>query len=124
MRFEYQHVARATITADDNRRVHGERVPPGWILTVKSCYMYVPEIGTPHIAAILIETGQGEIEVRVRGKEVGRVGISALNGFYVGEHQRVVGYTPDAEVGDQLSLTVIGYLTPLWDWRKWAGKGA
>jgi len=124
MRFEYQHVARETITADHNRRVYGERVPPGWILTVKSCYMYVPNIGTTDKVSILVETGPEEIEIRARGKEVGRLGISTLNGFYIGEHQRAVGYAPDAEVGDKISLTVIGYLTPLWDWRKWAGKGA
>jgi len=124
MRFEYQHVARATITAGHNRRVCGERVLPGWILTVKSCYMYVPEIGTPDKVLLLIETGPEEIEIRARGKEVGRLGISALSGFYVGEHQRVVGYAPNTEVGEKISLTVIGYLTPLWDFRKWAGKGA
>jgi len=122
MRLEYQHVARETITTDHNRRVYGERVLPGWILTVESCYMYVPEIGVPDIAAILIETSQGETEVRVRGKEVGRVGISALNRFYVGEHQRVVGYAPNAEVGDKISLTVIGYLTPLLFWRGLVGE--
>jgi len=122
MRFEYQHVTRETITASHNRRVCGERVLPGWILTVKSCYMYVPEIGTPHIAAILIETGPEEIEIRVRGKEVGRLGISALNRFYVGEHQRVVGYAPNAEVGNKLSLTIIGYLTPLDFWRGLVGR--
>jgi len=124
MRFEYQHVARETITTNHNRRVYGERVPPGWILTVESCYMYVPEIGVPDVVSILIETGPEEIEVRARGKETGRLGISALNGFYVGEHQRVVGYAPDAAVGNKISLTVIGYLMPLWDWRKRAGKGA
>jgi len=124
MRFEYQHVARETITADHNRRVCGERIPPGWILTVKSCYMYVPEIGTPDKVLLLIEAGPEEIEIRARGKEVGRLGISALNRFYVGEHQRVVGYAPNTEVEDKISLTVIGYLMPLWDWRKQAGKGA
>jgi len=124
MRFEYQHVARATITADHNRRVYGERVPSDWMLTVKACYMYVPEIGTPDKVLLLIETGPEEIEIRARGREVGRLGISALNGFYVGEHQRVVGYAPNTEVGDKISLTVIGYLTPLWDFRKWTGKGA
>jgi len=122
MRFEYQHVARETITADHNRRVCGERVLPGWILTIESCYMYIPEIKTPDIAAILIETGPEEIEVRVRGKEVGRLGISALNRFYVGEHQRVVGYAPNTEVGNKISLTVIGYLTPLLFWRGLVGE--
>jgi len=124
MRFEYQHVARATITADHNRRVYGERVLPGWILTVKSCYMYVPDIATPDKLLILVETDPEEIEIRARGKESGRLGISTLNDFYVGEHQRVVGYAPNSGVGDKISLTVIGYLTPLWDFRKWAGKGA
>jgi len=123
VRFEYQYSARETITVDHDKRVYGERIAAGWILTVKSCYMYVPEVGTQDIVHLLVEAGPQEMEIRVRGKEVGRVGISALNPFYVGEYQRVVGYAPSAEIGHKLSLTVIGYLTPLWDWRMVTGKG-
>jgi len=122
MRIEYQHVAREIISAGHNRRVCGERVLPGWMLTVSSCYMYVPEIGTTDAVLILVETAQEEIEIRARGKEVGRLGMSTVNRFYVGEHQRVIGYAPNAEIGDKLSLTVIGYLLPLGLWRGWSGE--
>jgi len=124
VRFEYQWLAKETITADHNRRVYGERVEPGWILTVTNCYLHVPEIGVPDIVTILVETGAQELIVRSRGKETGRQGISALCPFYVGEYQRVVGYAPNAELNNTLALTVIGSLSPLWDWRKWPGKGA
>jgi len=123
MRIEYQHVAREIIISGHNRRVYGERVLPGWILTVDTCYMYVPEVRTQDVLSILIESAQEEIEIRARGKDVGRVGISALNKFFIGEHQRIIGYAPSAEIGDKISLTVIGCLTPLSAWRGW-DKGA
>lgn len=118
VRFEYQDIIRDVITAGHNKRVYGERVEPGWILTVTSCYMHVPEIGTPDIVTISVEIGAQELIIRSRGKETGREGISALNSFIVGEYQRVVGYAPNSDIGNSISLTTIGYLTPLWDWRK------
>jgi len=124
VRFEYQWLARETITAGHNKRVYGERIEPGWMLTVISCYLHVPEIGTPDIVTILLEMGAQELIIRSRGKEVGRQGISTLCPFYVGEYQRIVGYAPNAELNNTLALTVIGSVSPLWDWRKWAGKGA
>jgi len=118
MRLEYQCCAEETITLGHNRRIYCERVEPGWILTAEMCYLHVPQIGTPDVVSIFVERGPEEIIVRSRGKEVGRQGISALCPFYVGEYQRIVGHAPNAEIGDELSLNVMGYLMPLWEWRR------
>ena len=118
MKLEYQYRTTETIRAGHDKKVYDRRVKAGWILKVVSCYFYVPEIGTVDKVAILVETGAQDLDIRWRGKEVGRLGISTLNPFYVGEHQRVIGYAPKAKIGDQLSLTVIGEMIPLKKWRK------
>jgi len=121
LRFEYQYIDSVTITEGHNRRVYSERIEPGWILTVTNCYIYVPEVGTPDKVIILVEAGAQEIVIRARGKEVGRLGISSLTPFVVGEYQRIIGYAPQANVGDSISLNIGGWLSPLWDWRKRPG---
>jgi len=119
MRLEYQYKAEAVISLGHDKKVYSERIDPGWILEVKCCYFYVPEISTNDKVILFIEGGSQELIVRARGKEVGRLGMSALCPFLVGEHQRVVGSAPNADVGDTLELTVIGEITPLFSWRGW-----
>jgi len=123
MRFEFQCKARDLVVPGHNRRIYCDRIEPGWILTVEMCYLHVPEIGVPDVISIIVERGPEELIVRSRGKETGRQGISALCPFYVGEYQRIIGYAPNAEIGDELSLSVMGYLMPLWDWRGLTSKG-
>lgn len=122
MRFEYQFFAKEVITDGHCRCAYGERIAAGWILTVNTCYLYIPEAATPDYACICVETGPNEIMIRSRGKDVGRRGMSTLNPFYVGEYQRIHGCAPNADIGDTISLSIVGYLMPLWDWRQSAGK--
>ena len=117
MRWEYQYCKKVFVTPGHNRRVYGEWIEAGWMLTVETCYLYIPEAKTPDYACICVENGGQELMIRSRGKDVGRRGISSLNPFYVGEHQRVIASAPNANIGDELSLCVMGYLMPLWDWR-------
>jgi len=119
MRLEYQYKAEAIITLGHDKKVCSERIDPGWLLKVSCCYFYVPEIGTNDKLILSIEGGSQELIVRARAKEIGRTGMSILCPIIVGEHQRIVGSAPNAEVGDTLELTVIGELTPLSVWRGW-----
>jgi len=105
------------ISAGHSKHVYGERIEPGWILTVKCCYFYVPEIKTAHVVTVWVEIGPSKYIIRSRGKETGRRGMTTMCPFFVGEYQRVVGYAPNASVGDEVVLNIMGYLTPLWDWR-------
>lgn len=123
MRFEYTDVVETIVTVGHNKKVYSERVDAGWLLKVVCYYMYVPDIATQHHLAILVEKGAQDLYVRWRGKEVGRVGISTLSPFLVGEYQCVVGYAPDAEIGDKLKLTLFGELTPLFVWRGLTERG-
>lgn len=117
MRFEYQYRTTEIITAGHNRRVYSERVDAGWLLTVLSCYLHIPDSKIGHVAEILVSDGAQELEIRSRGRDAAKQGMSTLNPFYVGEYQRVIGHSPDSNLNDKICLTVIGHLTPLWDWR-------
>jgi len=117
VRFEYQHVASEIIVAGHDKHVYGDRVNAGRILTVNCCYFYVPDIKTAHIVSVFIENGSQPYMVRSRGKETGRRGMTIMCPFFVGEYQRVVGYAPNADIGNEISLNIMGYLTPLWEWR-------
>lgn len=44
--------------------------------------------------------------------------MSALNLFYVGEYQRVIGQTSRFAENEHMCLTVIGEMIPLKKWRR------
>lgn len=118
MRKEYQHHAQTIVTADHDKKVYGERVKPGWILKVLTCFLHLPDSDVSDIAEVLIDRGSGELEIRARAGGAGSRGLSTLAPFYVGEYQRVIGHAPDSIIDDELGLTVIGELIPLNKWRK------
>lgn len=122
VRFEYQFCAEEIITPGHSRCIYSERVEAGWILTVTSCYLYIPDAKTPDYACICVEIGPNDVMIRSRGKDVGRRGMSNLNPFYVGEYQRIHACAPNAEEGDTISLCIMGYLMRLWDWRMSTGS--
>jgi len=118
VRLEYQFRAREIITTDHDRRVYGERVKPGWILKVLTCFLHMPKSKIGHIANLLVDGRPLPFEIRSRARDAAKQGMSALNPFYVGENQRVVGHSPDSNVGDEICLTVIGEMIPLKKWRR------
>ena len=118
MRIEYQHRVSTIITADHDRKVYGERVKPGWILLVLTCYLHMPQSKAGDLAEILISDGIKTLEIRSRSRDLAKRGMSALNPFLVGEYQQIIGHSPDSEIGHEICLTVIGELRPLKRWRK------
>lgn len=118
MRLEYQHKATETISGTAGGRVYGERVKPGWILKVLTCYLHMPNAKIADVATLVVDNGSEELEIRSRARDAAKQGMSALNPFYVGEYQRVIGSTDKSVDGDQICLTVIGEMIPLKKWRK------
>ena len=118
MRIEYQYITRTIITIDHDRRVYGEQVKAGWILKVLTCFLHMPDSKIGDVATILIDAVGYELEIRSRGRDAAKQGMSTLNPFYVGESQRVIGESLDSGVDETLCLTVIGELIPLKKWRK------
>jgi len=118
VRQEYQYRATEIITVGHDNKVYGDRVKPGWILKVLTCYLHMPDSKIADVAEILVDDGAIELEIRARARDAAKQGMSALNPFYVGEYQRVIGYSPDSDIGDEICLTVIGEMIPLKKWRK------
>lgn len=118
MRQEYQKVWSETITAGRDKKVYSDYIKPGYILYVTCCYVWAPDRAPWSKTNIIVEMGGQEIIVRCRAEDAHQCGVSTLQPFYVGEHQRIVGWAPGAAIGDKLTLNVFGVLTPLKKWRK------
>lgn len=118
MRHLYQEKYTDTITAGHSKRVYSDPVPAGYVLFVHCCYVYAPNRNPWDKTLILVDWVGEELVVRCRAEDVRQCGISTYRPFYVGEHRRIIGYTPDAAIGDSISLNIIGELTPLKKWRK------
>ncbi|MBA7543854.1 hypothetical protein ES705_36196 [subsurface metagenome] len=83
MRIEYQYHTHTIITADHDHKVYGERVKPGWIPKVLTCFLHMPESGIQDVATILIDRGSRDLEIRSRARDAAKQGMSTLNPFYV-----------------------------------------
>lgn len=118
MRIEYQFHTHEIITADHDRKVYSPRVKPGWILKVLTCFLHMPDSGIQDVAEILVDQGSRELEIRARARDAAKQGLETLTPFLVGEYQRIVGYSPDSGVGEEICLTIIGEMIPLKRWRK------
>lgn len=118
MRLEHLWRGTETITTGHDRRVYGERVKAGYLLKVLTCFLHMPDSKVNDIASILVDNGSTYLEIRSRARDAGKQGMSALNPFYVGEHQRVIGHSPQSGVNDTICLTIIGEMLLLKNWRK------
>lgn len=118
LRLEYQYYSTLVAANADDKRVYGERVKAGRILKVLTCFLHMPNAADNDVAEILIDTGGRELEIRSRARDKAKQGMSALNPFYVGEHQRIIGQTSRIAKDERICLTVIGEMVPLKRWRK------
>ena len=118
MRLEYQYRAKEIVTADSDKKVYSPRVKPGWILKVLTCYLHMPASKAGDVAVIVVDDGIQPLVIRSRARDLAKQGMSALNPFLVGEYQRVIGHSPDSDIGQEITLTIIGEMIPLKKWRK------
>ena len=118
MRYLYQRHWAETITLNHDKRVCSERVKAGWVLEVHYCYLHMPDAAKGDVATLFVDIGGEELVLRSRARDAAKQGMSAIRPFHVGEHRRVVGYAPDAEVGNKISLSLCGAMIPLKKWKK------
>ena len=118
MRHVYVGKWEEKITLEHNRRVYSDPVPQGWVLKVLTSYIHMPDCKAGDLAQILLQHGGQELVLRCRVRDLAKHGMSTLNPYYVGEHRRIIGYAPDSDVGDVISLNVVGEMIPLKRWRK------
>ena len=95
MRQEYQYYTSTIITAGHDYKVYGERVKPGWILKVLTCFLHMPDSGIQDVAEIFVDQGSRYLEIRSRARDAAKQGLE-----------------------EKICLTVIGEMIPLKKWRK------
>lgn len=118
MRYLYQNHWSETIVSGHSLEVSSNRIKAGWILHVHSCYLHLPASAKGDVATIYLEHGAQRHVLRSRARDNAKQGMSILLPFHVGEHQRVIGYAPDAGVGDVITLGMCGEMMPLKRWKK------
>lgn len=118
MRYLYQAQWTDTITAGHDLRIYSDRVRPGWLLEVHYCYLHAPQSKINDVLTLFIDIGGEELVLRSRARDSAKQGMSAIRPFHVGEHRRIIGYSPDADTGDHICLSICGAMLELKKWRK------
>ena len=77
----------------------------------------MPEAKGGDIATLFIDIGGEDLVLRSRARDASKQGMSAIRPFHVGEHRRVIGYAPDADSGNTITLSLCGEMIPLKAWR-------
>lgn len=72
MRLEYQFRATEYYVAGHDKRVYGERVKPGWVLKVLTCFLHLPDSKANDIATIVVDDGGQELEIRSRARDAAK----------------------------------------------------
>lgn len=98
--------------------VFSERIPPGYVLHVHSCYAHAPERAANEIVWLGVRNGGKDVLVRARGAGIAAEGMSARRDFFVGEGDQIFAYFPSALTTDKIELHIIGCLISLDEWRE------
>lgn len=117
MRYVYCEKRGRNVAATDDRYVYSDRVRPGNVLHVMSCFAGAPEREAADLITMGVESGGENVCIRSRAGTAAKDGMSALNPFLVGEGDRVFAYFPDADEGDDIHLCLNGFMAPLAIWR-------
>lgn len=117
MRIVYCESWGRKVAATDDLYVLSDRIKPGYVLHVMTCFAYAPEREAADIIQLAVRSGGKDICLRHRAGSLAKNGMSALNEFLVGEGDQILAYFPDADTGDEIALCVNGYLMPVAEWR-------
>ena len=111
-----------TVDASHSKYVFSDKIPPGHMLHVHNCFAWAPDREQNDLVRIGVRNGGVDVLVRVRASRLDNYGLSAYNGFFVGEGDQVYAYFPDADNTDTIELHVIGILMTLDEWREGGGR--
>lgn len=106
------------VAAVDDRIILSDRIRPGYVLHVMSCFAYAPDSASGDVLCVRVRSGGQDVCIRYRGTPAVKRGMSTLNHFLVGEGDQIVGCFPDSDEGDTIELCINGFLMPVSEWRE------
>lgn len=120
MRQVYNRSATVTWVTGDSGYVFSEKVDPGYVLHVHSCFAYSPERDANDDIVIGIRNGGQDTILNAQATLATQLGSPAPTDFFLGEGDSVYGYFPDAENNDHIGIHLNGVLMTLKDWENMA----
>ncbi len=117
MREIFTGVWSETVTQAHDRYVWSDPVPVGKVLHVQSMYGHGHEREALDRIKLGVKNGATQILARARKWANSGEGLSIINGFFVGEHDKLYAYFPDSDDTDTIALHVIGVLMTRDDFR-------
>lgn len=118
MRQVYSRSFTVTFATGDSGYVLSDRIDPGYVLRVRSCYAYSPEREASDAIYIGIRDGATDIVHFMIAPVATLKGSDMRNELLIGEGDQVFAYFPNCDSGDTLGLNLNGELIPLEDWEK------
>jgi hypothetical protein len=102
----------------DSGYVFAEKIDPGYILHVHSCFAYSPLRDKDDNIVIGLRNGGQEMILHAEAPLAVQKGAAVGTNFFVGEGDQVFAYFPDAKNLDTISIHLNGVLIPLAEWVK------
>ena len=118
MRQIYSRSFTVTWATGDSGYVFAEKIDPGHVLHVHSCFAYSPQRDANDDIIIGIRNGGQDMILQAQATLATQLGSSAPLDFFVGEGDQVFAYFPDAENNDSIGIHLNGVLMTLEDWEK------
>lgn len=120
MRQVYSRSFTVTFTTGGSGYVFSEKLKPGQILHVHSCFAYAPEREANDNIIMGIRNGGADVIIRAQATLAVQRGMEAGTDFFVGEGDQVFAYFPNVDDGDSIGIHLIGVIMALDEWEKMA----
>jgi len=117
----YMRSWSVTFLTGDSGYVFTEKIRPGEVLFVLSCFAYAPTRKASDDIIVGIRNGSGDFILAAEAPLEVQYGMQAGVGVYVGEGDQVFAYFPDADNGDAIAIHIMGVLMELKDFQKELG---
>lgn len=114
----YARSFTVTFSTGDSGYVYGQKISPGMVLRVETCFAYAPEREASEQIILGIQDGAEKIIIRASAPLATQKGVANDNPFSMGEGDQLFAYFQNAEDGDEIAIHVIGVLYTLDEWRK------
>jgi hypothetical protein len=114
----YSRSFTVTFSTGDSGYVLSEKVDPGYILHVHSCFAYAPQREANDDIVIGIRNGGEDVILQAQATVATQLGSVAPLDFFIGEGDQVLAYFPDADDTDKIGIHLNGVLIPLKEWKK------